>query len=170
MLHQISNKRIIYRNWYLFVFDTKMTISPTCSEARFAQARCLCLSDRQIPSYTYPRPKPKESLNFLCLVTLRVLFFWSFPPCLVTTSWERKQEIQRSPPEGAQEGDWTSDKRIKSGLLCVRKSTNVQANAICPKISFLKIGFGIYYFSKISHSAHSAHCPIAVWRYMLEFP
>ena len=25
---KIFNKRIIYRNWYLFIFDTKMTISP----------------------------------------------------------------------------------------------------------------------------------------------
>ena len=28
MLRKIFNKRIIYRNGYLFIFDTKITISP----------------------------------------------------------------------------------------------------------------------------------------------
>ena len=28
ILRLIFNKRIIYRKWYLFIFDTKITISP----------------------------------------------------------------------------------------------------------------------------------------------
>ena len=66
MLHKIFNIRIIYRNWYF-------------GEECFGRARCLSYSARQIPSYTYPWSNPKESLNFMCLIALCVLFLWSFP-------------------------------------------------------------------------------------------
>ena len=35
---------------------------------------CCSLIAKCLPSYIYPRQKPKESLNFLCLVTVRALF------------------------------------------------------------------------------------------------
>ena len=73
--------------------------------------RCLSLSDRQLHSYRYFWAKLKESSNFLCLVTLCAQFLWSFPPVWrppAAARWERKQEIQSSPPDVALEGDWTA--------------------------------------------------------------
>ena len=43
MLRKIFNKRTIYRNLYLFIFDTKMTIFP-CKVRHILPRRDVCLS------------------------------------------------------------------------------------------------------------------------------
>ena len=74
MLRKTFNKRIIYINYYLFIFDTKMTIFPR--KVRHVLPRrdvCLCLTAKY-PYIHILDQNPKESFDFLCLVTLRALF------------------------------------------------------------------------------------------------
>ena len=66
---KIFNKRNVYRNLYLFIYNTKMNIFPLEVRHGFGQARCPSLSDCQLPLYRFFWPKPKENFNFLCLVT-----------------------------------------------------------------------------------------------------
>ena len=86
MLRKIFNKRIIHWEWNLFIFDTKRTLfSYKVRHLLSRREVCRCLIAKHL-FYTYPLSKNKESLNFLCLFSLRALFLWSFPPCLVTNN------------------------------------------------------------------------------------
>ena len=85
-------------------------------------------------------------MNFLFLVSSHALFSGSFLPCLVTTGLGEEAAGSESPLKGALEGDWTAEYRIKSGLLRVHKSANVQTNSSCLTIRFF-IGLWICFFS-----------------------
>ena len=122
--HKIFNKRNIYRNWYLFIFDTKMTIFPR--EVRHILARrdvCLRVTANYLHVNIFD-----QNLNKVWIFCVLLLYVLSsceaFQPVwwpLAAARWERKQEIQSSLPDVALEGDWTADQRIKSGLLLVPK-------------------------------------------------
>ena len=100
----------------------------------------------EVYTYRYCWPKPNESWNFLCLVSLRAMFFVKFCPLF---SDHRLQRTERGSRRFRGSRQWTADCHVSE------KSANVQANNICPKIRFFVCLYSNLLFFKISYSAHS---------------
>ena len=106
------NKGIIYRHWYLFIFDTKITISPR--KVRHVSAR-RNVHLRPTANYLHIDilDQNLKKVWIFCVSFLYVLSSCEvFPPVWrppAAARCERKQEIQSSPPDVALEGDWTAD-------------------------------------------------------------
>ena len=73
ILRLIFIKRIIYRKWYLFIFDTKMAISPR-KVRHVLPSRdvwiCLAAKNHHLDIFDQNLNK---NLTFLCLVSLRAM-------------------------------------------------------------------------------------------------
>ena len=83
--------RIIYGKWYLFIFDAKMTISPR--KVRYVSPSrdvWICLAAKYL------------HIDIFDQILKKVWIFCA-------ARWERKQEIQGSPPVVTLEGDGTAD-------------------------------------------------------------
>ena len=108
----IFNKRNIYSNRYLFIFDTKLSIFPhKVRQVLASQDVQLCLTANYLHKDIFD-PNLKKVWIF-CVSLLYMLSSCKvFSPVWwprAAVRWERKQEIQSSPPEVALEGDGTAD-------------------------------------------------------------
>ena len=116
--------RILYKKWYLIIFDTKITIFP-CKVRHISPSQDVWI--RLAVQYLHIDIFDQNLKNvwILCVslfyvpCSCKVFSPVLWPPA--AARWKRKQEIQSSPPVVALVGDRTADWRIKSGLLRVGK-------------------------------------------------
>ena len=112
ILGLIFNKRIICRKWYLFMFDTKIIIFPRkVRHVLPTRDVWFLLAAKYLYIDIFHQKLRKVwifSVSLLYVLSSCKVFspVWS-PPA--EARWERKQDIQGSPPEVALEGDWTAD-------------------------------------------------------------
>ena len=107
-------------------------------------------------------------MNFLCLVSLRAQFLWSFPSCLETTGcsalWEEAGDSEL--PARCREGG-----RLNSRLEdLIRSVTCPQNPQMCRQMPFVRksvffIGMGICYFSNkplctFGQIVATLYCPV----------
>ena len=154
ILGKIYNKKIIYRNLYSLIFDTKITIFP--HKVRHVLPRqdvCLILTAKYLHIHI-----PYQNLRKVWTFSVSFLYMLCscevFHPVWWPPAWRGSRRFRGTALDSALEGDWTRDKRIKSGLLLVPQSANVWANSMCLKISFFLL-FRNLLFIKQGHSAHS---------------
>ena len=135
----IFNKRTIYRNLYLFIFYTKMTIFP--HKVRHVSARrdvCLCLTANYLHIDILDQNIKK--IKIFCVSLLCVLSSCEVSPLFGDHRLQRagrESRRFRAPCQMLHQKETEQQTRgLNQDCYMSAKSASVQANAICPKIIF----------------------------------